>query len=445
MLAGLPGLSGMVRTLAGVLRAPACFGGDTMKKFLLLGLLCLQVVAQTPVTPVVGPTTPVVTPASVATPQEVPVAKPAQPLLPWFGVTSAEKVRVRSGPGDVHAILRELPKQTPLRALTREGDWMSVEVPGGLAVFVATSLGGKNYVSEAQTGEGVVLVDDLMIRAEPNATSPFLGKLNTSDRIVIIDRKGEFARVLAPASVKAWVYAAYVTHVADQAAAETDFVAAHRKAEESLLKTGEESRALVAREAERRRLAADADKAFTTFEDEARKPMDRRDISAVRKALQGARDLTPAGSPHRDRAEQLLGTVDSWDKARTEIAAAKLRVEEALRMKAAADQKYARDLAALRKAREEEEARNRLGGANKPFIETGHLRANIPVVGGVIDNETPWALWQADLRRLLLFSTRYDLSEYNGRLVGVVAGDGPSADGGRAVRRIAVTKIEILN
>lgn len=436
----------MVRTLAGVLRVPACFGETTMKKFLLLSLLCMQAVAQTPVTPVNSTGAPTSAPVPVVLPpQDTVVAKPAQPAMPWFGVVSADKVRVRSGPGDVHAILRELPKQSPVRVLAREGDWVSVEVPGGLAVYVAISNAGKTYLNEAQIGEGVVMVDDLMIRAEPSTTSPFLGKLNTADRVVIIERKGEFARVLAPAGIKAWIYAAYVSASADQVVAETDFVAAHRKAEEALLKSGEESRALVAREAERRRLAADAEKAFTAFEGEARKPVEQRDSAAVRKALEGARDLVPAGSPQRDKAVQLLGTVDSWDRMRGEIAAAKLRVEEAKKIKSASEAKYARDLAALRKAREEEEARNRLGGAGKPYVETGHLRANIPVIGAVVDSETPWALWQANLRKLLLFSTRYDLNEYNGRLVGIVAGEGPTGEGGRAVRRMEVLKLEILN
>lgn len=413
-----------------------------MKMLLCVGLVCAFTLAQNPTPP------PVTTPAPVApvtAPLTTPAAAAVQPLLPWFGTITNDKVRVRSGPGDGHAILRELPKQTPVRALSREGDWMSVEVPGGLAVYVATINAGRNYIDEPRTGEGVVLVDDLMIRAEPDAKSPFLGKLNTADRLVIIDRKGDFARVLAPAGIKAWIYAAYVTRSADQPAAETEFLAAHKRAEEALLKSGEESRALVAREAERRRLEAEAERAFTAYEAEAQKPMEQRNSAAVRKALEGARDVTAAGSVQRERAVQMLSAVDHWDKARAEIAGARQRVEDALRMKAAAEEKYAADLATLRKAREEEEARNRLGGKNKPFLETGHMRANIPVIGAVVDNETPWALWQADLRRMLVFSTRYDLSEYSGRLVGVVAGEGINADDGKALRRVQVTRLEILN
>jgi uncharacterized protein YgiM (DUF1202 family) len=412
-----------------------------MVKLLLCVVLTGAVWAQTPVvTPVAEPAK--VPPASEAKPQD---NKPAQPALPFFGSITGEKVRVRGGPSDAHPVLRELEKNTPVRVGARDGDWLRVDVPGGVLVHVARAAAGKNYVLESSVGEGVVEVDDLMVRAEPSTESPFVGKLNTGDRVVIIDTKGEFHRILAPACVRLYVYAAYVTPAADQAAAETAFMSAHRAAEANLLKEGEASRNLVQRENERKAAVASANKAFEAFENEAAKPVDVRDVKSVRSALVAARDGVSGGTVERDKAEQLLGQVDQWERTRAAIADAKLRLQEAERISAAGKEKYARDLAALRKAREEEEAKNRLGLGGGDCIDQGHLRASVPGLGAAGGGDWPHALWQGELRRSMLRSTRYDLAEYDGRLIAVYKGTVEQQESGRGVRRVDVTRLEVLH
>lgn len=412
-----------------------------MLKLLLCVAMAGVVWTQSPVTaPVQEP--PKGTPAGVTVPQEV---KPAQPALPYHGMVSGEKVRVRGGPSDGHPVLRELAKGTPLRVGARDGDWLRVDVPGGVLVYVARSAAGKNYVLESSPGEGVVEVEDLMVRAEASAESPFIGKLNTGDRVVIIDTKGEFHRILAPACVKLYVYAAYVTPAADQAAAETAFIAAHRAAETAMLKEGELSKNLVQRETERKASVETARKAFDTFDNEAVKPVENRDVKAVRAALVAARDGVGGGTAERDKAEQLLGKVDQWDRTRAGIVEARQKLLEAERISAAGKEKYAKDLAALRKLREEEEAKSRLGHGNAEFIDTGHLRANIQGLGAAGGGDWPHALWQGELRRSLLRSTRYDLGEYDGRLIAIKSGDVQQQELGRGVRKVDVLRLEILN
>ena len=49
----------------------------------------------------------------------------------YLATVSGDKVRLRGGPADFHAVLEELSRGTPVRVVAAEGDWKRVEVPGG--------------------------------------------------------------------------------------------------------------------------------------------------------------------------------------------------------------------------------------------------------------------------------------------------------------------------
>ena len=103
---------------------------------------------------------------------------------PYLATVSGDKVRLRGGPADFHAVLAQMKKGTPVRVVGSEGDWNCVEVPGGFEVFVSLGRTGRPYLDVSSPGEGVVTVDDLMIRGSASADYPPIGRLGTGDRVV---------------------------------------------------------------------------------------------------------------------------------------------------------------------------------------------------------------------------------------------------------------------
>src|SRR6185436_16115884 len=90
-------------------------------------------------------------------PESQPTSREATPF-PFFGQVTTSRVRVRGGPGDFHSEIVRLDQGSIVRVTGRKGDWLEVEVPGGLPLWVAAKSGEKEYMRRNAAGAGVVVV-----------------------------------------------------------------------------------------------------------------------------------------------------------------------------------------------------------------------------------------------------------------------------------------------
>ena len=116
----------------------------------------------------------------------------------WVNV---DETPVLGRPEDGAALLNYIVRDTPVKALGSKGDWLMIQAPGGLDVWVY----GK-FVSEsgslAEINENRVRIRSLPSSA---AESDILGLLDQGTRVEVISRKGDWIRVRVHQSVAGWI------------------------------------------------------------------------------------------------------------------------------------------------------------------------------------------------------------------------------------------------
>ena len=359
--------------------------------------------------------------------------------FPFIGAVTGSNVRLRSGPGEGHAILSLMESGTLLKVHALHDEWYEVEPPGGLALYVCGGEDQKTYVEEEAPGRGVVRVATLLVRPTPETAFPHMAKLHAGDRVVLLDAQKNWYRILAPAGVHAYVHKDYVKVLPDQAAAAALFADAHVKAEKALLAGGALSGKMLAAEAEEAQRREQAARTFERYEEERKKSAGSRDVAGLRAALEAVRDAAPEGSEDRAHAVALLKTLDDWQRLREAFIALEKKRKE---IEKESQQRYSEELAALRKeieARRKEEAK----GTGDSRLN-GWVRRLEPVRGLIRKGGPRFALIKGNQQECLLFSDRYDLADFTGMLVVLVEHDEPRTETGRDLRVVNVRKLEIL-
>ncbi|MAG55160.1 MAG: hypothetical protein CMJ83_02610 [Planctomycetes bacterium] len=361
-----------------------------------------------------------------------------------YAMVTGDKVRVRGGPADLHAVLGLMKKGTTVKVVGADDDWRRVEIPGGLPVWVHSGKGDKKYLREPSPGEGVVLVNDLMIRGAANTDYPPIGRLSAGARVVVLDKTEQWARLLSPAGTKTWIHGAFLKRVDDQAASEKTWAADHVRSRRLILESGALSRQLAARDAEEKIRADKARGAFASYDVERAKPWDQRDTKLLRVSLAQVQSEAPAGHPDRIRAESLIQTLDHWDRTSKELVAAKSRFAEAEAEAQAAETRYAGSLEELREAKKRMAAAPEKGAEPKSrYRASGHVGRALPISG--IGNSPFYALTRGGKTIFYLESHRYDLGDFEGKLIGVLVSDEPDRRPDVSARVLRVKRIEILD
>jgi hypothetical protein len=336
-----------------------------------------------------------------------------------------------------------LDQKDVVRVVGQKGDWLEVEIPGGLPLWVATKAGDKEFVRAGAPGAGTAVVNDLQLRGTPNTNEPPLGSLKAGDQMLILAMHGDWAHVLMPVSHPGYMFHNLVKPAPDQAAAGTAFKARDESARMEWIKQGELSRIAeqerVEVKARQERVAA----ALERYESERKKDVLERDTEGMKATLEEIVKATPeTEAPSRVRAQTALDAVKTWEqdaKARKDARAA---IEDAERKAKAAQLTYQKDLEELRK-RKELEAQQR--DPNKsPYLTTGWVRLAPPLTN-IVDKKTPrYAIHRGSQREYYLISDKYDLSEYANKLVGILEWDPPEEIKGANIRVLRVKKLEVL-
>jgi uncharacterized protein YgiM (DUF1202 family) len=157
-----------------------------------------------------------VTQAQGAAPANAPVmgaASAATSAATAAGMEAATVMRVAQGGAKIYPFHREtLPEigellpNTTVRLVLRQGDWVYVQVPGGLEVWVY-----GRYV-DGDSGQGTVNAADVRARPVPSTArnSYPLGTFNKGESVEVLEVQGKWKKVRAPERLGAWVKAADV-------------------------------------------------------------------------------------------------------------------------------------------------------------------------------------------------------------------------------------------
>lgn len=333
---------------------------------------------------------------------------------------TGDSVRVRSGPSTMRAILAELDRGDLVVVLGAEDGWRRVRVPGGLPGYVHSSL-----VSIGEDGVAVVAASRVLLRPEAGKDQPALDeRLDEGERLPVLDRDGEWVKVLMPERVEAFVYGEFLREIGP--------VAEHADRAERAARARRE-RLLSGRTEEEQRLST-----------EKRRQEDREAVLAIgEKILDGEGDAEQMEERLR---RVVLESDDDLTRgyANSLLALLELRKEsERLRAEVEAAKKEKNDTRAGLES-QLAEARRRYAEALDKVRVLRSLREN-PFRGvGRIEKRGEDLVLVEDGRVLYkLLSRRFRLEDYVGRRVGV-NGRMVAKEPGENVSHLMVEKIAVL-
>ncbi len=132
----------------------------------------------------------------------------AESMVPATSVAVPGMTRVGPAGAKVYPFSREslptiieLPPDSPIRLVFRQGDWVYVQVPGGLEVWVY-----GRYV-DSDSGAGTINAADVRARPLPSTArrSYPLGTFSQGDSVEVLEVQGEWKKVRAPEKLGAWM------------------------------------------------------------------------------------------------------------------------------------------------------------------------------------------------------------------------------------------------
>ncbi len=150
-------------------------------------------------------------PAAVQPGSVVPASAGA-PEVALQGKVTGGRVNVRAGPNTQYESIAVLGTGTPVTVVAKHGDWYKIAFPADQLASIH-----KNYVSANIAGEipeagvpGVVNQDDAPVHAFYWDKSTVVGKLPKGTPVVIKQERGQWYRIAAPPTARAFVFEKYV-------------------------------------------------------------------------------------------------------------------------------------------------------------------------------------------------------------------------------------------
>ncbi|MCC8190822.1 MAG: SH3 domain-containing protein [Planctomycetes bacterium] len=151
-------------------------------------------------------------PADIDSADAATAVAPAEPEVPRPAKITGGRVNVRAGPHTQYESIAVLTTGMPVTVLAKNGDWYKIVYPADQLASIH-----KNFVEADITGEipevglpGIVNQDDTDVHAFYWDKSTIVGKLNKGDPVVIKQERGQWYRIAAPESARAYVFAEYV-------------------------------------------------------------------------------------------------------------------------------------------------------------------------------------------------------------------------------------------
>jgi len=341
-------------------------------------------------------------PTTVATP--APSAPAAgtealpKPTFPYTGEVTGDLVNVRSGPGLYYYPVAVLKKETRVTVEAQVGEWLALRPPEGVVGLVRKS----DLAIDPSGGTAAVASPKARVYASgPQAKWQWCVAtvLDQGDTIALAGpAEGEFVPVAPPKEMRVYILADYVRALPAGAAPTPPGEAAAGQPQPPGEAESDEVAALI-------KAFEEADRALKA---EMRKEIGQRDFDAAAKRYQEIHDESDKDYIKR-ACQQRLAFIEGLREQQAEYR----RVEALGR---SLDERLAEIRARFADRRAEQDIERRM--ARKDFVAEG-LVAPLEILEGV-DYPIKFKLVDQNNRPLVVLkSTRYDLSKFVGKVVGV--------------------------
>ncbi len=122
----------------------------------------------------------------------------AAPTFPFQAQTKRDGANIRAGSTVTAEALAQLPSGSPVEVIGEYAGWYRVRLPKSASCYVASQ-----YVN---TG-GVITGSRVNVRAGAGRQCSILGQVQHDDRVTVVERHGEWARIEPPSTLAGWIRA----------------------------------------------------------------------------------------------------------------------------------------------------------------------------------------------------------------------------------------------
>jgi cell wall-associated NlpC family hydrolase len=142
---------------------------------------------------------------SIKATTSAPAAAPVR-----VGVTTDDKVNLRSGPGTAHNVLAQLPSGAKLEVLGQQDGWFKVATSKGTVGWVTDDffkIGGGAPAAAKASGPitASVSASSVNLRQGPSTRYGSFGRMKAGTALTVIARNGEWFKVRSPRGTVGWV------------------------------------------------------------------------------------------------------------------------------------------------------------------------------------------------------------------------------------------------
>lgn len=100
-------------------------------------------------------------------------------------------VSVRAQASEDSTLVSKAVQGQELFVLEEQGNWVKVKTQLGMEGYV-----NKNDINIKRTYEGIITNQGVNLRSQPNAQSKALGIVNNSDKVLVLEKNGDWSKVL---------------------------------------------------------------------------------------------------------------------------------------------------------------------------------------------------------------------------------------------------------
>lgn len=123
---------------------------------------------------------------------------PEMLLAPRWLMAAAEKINLRAGPSQKHAVTDALFRGDLMKVDAISGDWLRITTGRGQSGFVDRSL------TELPRESTLLLTDTHRVASRPQKAAPIIGEFEAGQQLEILGRFGDFLLVKMPGGVHGW-------------------------------------------------------------------------------------------------------------------------------------------------------------------------------------------------------------------------------------------------
>ncbi len=129
---------------------------------------------------------------------------------PQAAEISIQTLNVRSGPGTSHAVINTVSKDTFLSILSRQGDWLRVDLPLGGKGWI---FGGSEYANlHTLKGNVKVTADALNVRSGPGANHTIISQVTKDTVLPFLEKQEGWYKVILQGGQAGWISGRFVNH-----------------------------------------------------------------------------------------------------------------------------------------------------------------------------------------------------------------------------------------